>query len=306
MSLRNKEYLRLGLESTYGAPAPSMETALLVGDVDFNPSLAAREQRGLNRYQGGNDAYVTGYKHVGLGFTTEFLPALVAGESAPWGIMALGCGFAETLDTVAKTATYNPILLDDKSLSGMIYKNSNRHKMLGLRGALKASLKVGSRPTMSAQFSGLDNGMAFESPTLVNANQGKLAAIRADELTASLGGTSLCLLTAELDWGTQVAHTESSCDKWVITDHKPAVNLTIEMPDFNVKNWILEMQNEAIGVLDILWGTGDFKTRVKGPRASLGQVTYGRNGAGHTMTLPLAMENDLGNDSLIIETGNLS
>lgn len=308
MALSNKEVVRVGLESTYADLATTLETALVVGDVSFDPSAANRPQRNVNRPRGGGQAFMTGYKHATLGFATELSAPLVAGEAAPYELLLKGCGIAVT-PTVSKRR-YNPILLNDPSLSFLVYKNANLHRMPGARGAASFSIKVGEQPMLNMQFSGRMASYASEAFPIVTPLQGKLQSVQPKDqsggIVATLGGADLCIQSIEGSWNTNVAHSEDSCNEWKITDHLSSLSLVCTMPDFTTKNWLEAMEGQEVGAFNTKYGAATFETAVLAPKCSIGQVKYGKSAAGHTVTIPLSCLDDVGNDSLTLETGDLS
>jgi hypothetical protein len=306
VSLRNKEIIRVGVETAYATEQTTLATALVVGDLDYNPAAAAREQRQVSRPHSGNQAYLTGFRHASIGFTTELsAPSALAlvTDAPPWAALLQGCAMAQTFTAASKFA-YNPILAADKSLSAAVYKASNKHRLVGLRGNARISVAPGRLATMALSYSGRNAGYLTETMPSAAIAEGAPRAVRPEEVTLTLGGTSLCLVSAEVDLGNEVVHTNSTCDEWVINDHRPSVTLTVEMPDFATRNLLTDMEGEVVGALALTWGATGHKVRVSAPKVSFGQISYGRQ-AVHTMSIPLACLPDAGNDEILIETGAL-
>lgn len=163
--LTRRTVIRLALEATYGTdPAIGSFDELLAWDVE--PDIKGEIlERSILRDCLSPIGPVIGLKEVGLNFKTELKSGGVgsAAMTVPEAdLLLVGCGFA----TAAHAGT-SPIVYslksaegDIKSLSFLVYKDGNMHKICGARGSVKITMEAGKYGIMEWAFSGLYNAVA--------------------------------------------------------------------------------------------------------------------------------------------------
>jgi len=180
------------IEATAGSDASptGAANAVLAFDVNIDPLDAQNIKRTLMRgYFGGSDELV-GPGSVKVSFSMELAGSGTAGTAPAWGAVVQACAFAEgTLATPARVE-YTPVSTLLKTVSMYYYDDGVRHKVLGAMGNLSISAKVGERPLLKCEFTGLDGGIAAAMTTgTYTAWKKPVAMTKANVIDITLGAT---------------------------------------------------------------------------------------------------------------------
>ena len=192
--------------------------AVLVSNMSITPLEANNVNRDLVRnYLGGSEQLVaTAAKKVS--FTVELAGAAAAGTAPQWGDLLLGCGMAEAVLATPDRVEYTPITDAMKTLTIYYYDSGVVHKLLGAMGNVKISAKVGERPTLQFDFTGIDGGdtAATNATPTLTAWKTPLTMVRSNVTDITLGctysagaissGTVYPSTGLELDLGNTVNH----------------------------------------------------------------------------------------------------
>lgn len=159
-------------ETTAGTDAaPSgAANAILVSDMSITPLDAKNIDRNLVRGYFGASEQLVGTASVKVSFTVELQGSGTAATAPALGNLLLGCGMAEASLSTPNRVEYTPISTVLKTLTIYYYDDGVLHKLLMAMGNCMLSAKVGDRPTLKFEFTGLDGGMsaASASPTYTN------------------------------------------------------------------------------------------------------------------------------------------
>ncbi|SFD83347.1 phage tail tube protein [Massilia yuzhufengensis] len=137
--------------------------AVLISDVSITPLEAQNISRPLIRGYFGGSEQLVGPANVKLSYTVELAGSGTAGTAPSWGQLLLGCAVAEgTLASPARVE-YVPMSTGLKSLTQYYYDDGVVHKLLGSMGNCTLSAKVGDRPVLRFEWTGLDGGVAAVS-----------------------------------------------------------------------------------------------------------------------------------------------
>ena len=169
--------------------------AILVSDMTITPLDAQNIDRNLVRGYFGASEQLVGPASVKVSFTVELAGSGTAATAPAWGALMQGCAFAEAAGlTTQSRCEYTPISTALKSLSIYSYDDGVLHKLLYAMGNFTLSAKVGERPTLKFEFTGLDGGITAVSPgaTTLTAWQKPVAVTKANTvIDISLGATYL-------------------------------------------------------------------------------------------------------------------
>lgn len=180
------------IETTYGTDASptGSANAILISNQSITPLSAQNVDRALVRPYFGGSEQLLGPVHKELSFDVELAGSGAAGTAPAWGPLLRACGFAETI--IASTRVdYLPISTGFESVTMYYYDDGVLHKLLGARGEWSINAKVGSKPTISFKFIGLDGGDTAATPGTVTLSAFKTPLVVTNAFTQQmvLGGT---------------------------------------------------------------------------------------------------------------------
>lgn len=159
-------------ETTAGTDAAptGAANAILVSDMSITPLDAKNIDRNLMRGYFGASEQLVGTASVKVSFTVELQGSGAAATAPALGNLLLGCGMAEALLSTPNRVEYTPISTALKTLTIYYYDDGVLHKLLMAMGSCTLAAKVGDRPTLKFEFTGLDGGVsaASASPTYTN------------------------------------------------------------------------------------------------------------------------------------------
>lgn len=180
------------IETTYGTDAVPTggANAMLVSDLEMRPLEATNVDRGLLRAYFGASEQLIGTAMKQVSFSVELVGASAAGVAPAWGPLVRACGLAETL-TASTRADYTPISSALESVSIYCNYDGVQHKLLGARGELGISCKVGEIPKLKFRFQGLDGSESAVAVPSVTLSAFQVPQVVTDAFTPNfkLGGT---------------------------------------------------------------------------------------------------------------------
>jgi hypothetical protein len=154
-------------ETVYGTdPVPTgAANALLVSEVSINPFNAQNVDRDLVRTFFGGSEQLVGTAYVEASFTVELAASGTAGTAPAWAPLLIACGYVES--GAAGYKQYAPdVPSAQKSVTIYYYDDGVLHKLLGAKGTFQLMSKIGERPVLKFNFTGLDGGVtAAANPT---------------------------------------------------------------------------------------------------------------------------------------------
>ena len=178
------------VSGTDAVPTGALD-AVLIADVTITPLDAAMiDRNNIKGYFGANDQLV-GPANVKLNITTELAGSGTAATPPAWGDLLLGCAMAEGLLMTPPRVEYTPVSIGLKSLTNYCHDDGLMHKQLGAMGDFTIAAKVGERPTIQFDFTGLDGGASVTAnPSAVfTAWKPPVAMTKANVTDITLGGT---------------------------------------------------------------------------------------------------------------------
>jgi hypothetical protein len=209
------------IETTAGTDAvpTGAADAMLVSSMSITPLDAQNINRDLVRGWFGGSEQLVGPNSVKCSFTVELAGSGTANTPPAWGALMRACGFSQAVLTTPNRVEYTPVSSALPTVTIDYHDDGVRHKILGAMGNVKISAKVGERPTMTFDFTGLDGGVsavANATPTL-SAWRTPVPMTRANVVDITLGcsyaagvlsgGIVYPSTGLELDMGNQVAFT---------------------------------------------------------------------------------------------------
>lgn len=179
-------------ETTAGTDAlpTGAANAVLVTEMSITPLDAQNIGRNLVRPYFGGSEQLVGPASVKISFSVELAGSGTAGTAPAWGNLLLGCAAGEgTLATPARVE-YTPVTDALKTLTQYYYDDGVLHKLLGAMGNCTLSARVGDRPMLKFEFTGLDGGVSEASTTATYTPWKKpVAMTKANVIDITLGAT---------------------------------------------------------------------------------------------------------------------
>lgn len=168
------------------------ENALLVSEMTITPLDATNIDRNNIKGYFGADSQLVGTASVQCSFTVELSGSGDAAMPPAWGALMQGCAMAEGLLSTPERVEYSPVSAALVGLSIYYYDDGVLHKLLGAMGTCTLMAKVGERPTLQYEFTGLDGGMTEASAVAtLTAWKAPVAMTKANVTDITLGGTYL-------------------------------------------------------------------------------------------------------------------
>jgi hypothetical protein len=231
------------VETTVGTDAipTGAADAVLVSDLTITPLDAQNIDRDLVRGYFGASEQLVGVASVKCGFTVELAGSGTAATAPQWGDLLLGCAFAESLLTVPSRVEYLPVTTPLKTLTIYYYDSGTLHKLLSAMGTCTLTAKVGERPMLKFEFTGLDGGISAATATGVFTSwKTPPAMTKANVVDITLGATYTAGAIAsgvlyastglEVMLGNQVVYTPLLSSETVdITDRKSTGHMDLDL-----------------------------------------------------------------------------
>ncbi len=171
--------------------APTGADAVLVSDVSITPLDAQAISRNLIRGYFGGSEQLVGPASVKIGYTVELAGSGTAATPPAWGKLLLGCAAGEGLLNTPARVEYSPVSTSLKALTQYYYDDGVVHKLLDSVGNCTLSAKVGDRPVLRFEWTGLDGGIAATpnvTPTFTSWKK-PVAMTKANVVDITLGAT---------------------------------------------------------------------------------------------------------------------
>lgn len=179
-------------ETTAGTDAAptGAANAILVSDMNISPLDAKNIDRKLVRGYFGASEQLVGSASVKVSFTVELQGSGVAGTPPALGNLLLGCGMAEASLSSPSRVEYTPVSSALKTLTIYYYDDGVLHKLVMAMGSFTLSAKVGDRPMLKFEFTGLDGGIAAANATPTYTNwKTPVSMTKANVVDLTLGAT---------------------------------------------------------------------------------------------------------------------
>lgn len=133
--------------------------AVLISEASITPIDAPGIDRALMRgYMGGSEQLV-GPGSVKMSYSVELAGSGAAATPPAWGQLLQGCAVAEGVLTTPARVEYTPASTGMKTLTQYYYDDGVLHKLLSSMGNCTLSAKVGERPMLRFEWTGLDGGI---------------------------------------------------------------------------------------------------------------------------------------------------
>ena len=208
------------IETTAGVDAAptGAANALLVSDMSITPLDAKNIDRMLMRGYFGASEQLVGTSSVKVGFTVELAGSGTAGTVPALGQLLQAAAVAEASLTSPARVEYTPVSTGLKTATFYYYDDGVLHKILAAMGTYTLSAKVGERPTLKFEFTGLDGGIVTGSATgtfsawkkpvaITKANVVDITLGATYALGALTGGTVYASTGLEINLGNTVSYT---------------------------------------------------------------------------------------------------
>lgn len=232
------------VETTTGVDAAptGAANAVLVSDVSITPLEAQAIGRNLIRGYFGGSEQLVGPASVKISYTVELAGSGTAATAPAWGPLLQGCAAAEGILSTPARVEYSPVSTGLKSLTQYYYDDGVVHKVLASMGNCTLSAKVGDRPVLRFEWTGLDGGITATpnvTPTftpwkkpvaMAKANVVDITLGATYAAGALTGGTVYNSTGLELNFGNVVNFTPMLGTETVdITDRESTATIELEL-----------------------------------------------------------------------------
>jgi hypothetical protein len=181
------------VETTPGLDAlpTGAANAVLVSEVSVTPLDAQSIDRALIRGYFGGSEQLVGPGSVKLSYSVELAGSGAAATPPAWGQLLLGCAAAEGVLTTPARVEYTPVSTGLKTITQYYYDDGLVHKLTSSMGNCTLSAKVGERPMLRFEWTGLDGGIVVTpNPTGTFAPWKKpVSMTKANVIDITLGAT---------------------------------------------------------------------------------------------------------------------
>jgi len=232
------------VETTPGADAlpTGAANAVLVSEVSITPLDAQSIDRALIRGYFGGSEQLVGPGSVKLSYSVELAGSGVAATPPAWGQLLLGCAAAEGVLTTPARVEYTPVSTGLKTLTQYYYDDGLVHKLTSSMGNCTLSAKVGERPMLRFEWTGLDGGIvATPNPSgtftpwkkpvaMTKANVIDITLGATYAAGALTGGTTYNSTGLELNFGNVVNFTAMLSSEIVdVSDRQSTATMEVEL-----------------------------------------------------------------------------
>lgn len=232
------------VETTAGTDAvpTGAANAILVSDLSITPLEAQNVDRALIRPFFGASEQLVATAYVKCSFTVELAGSGTAATAPAWGALMQGCAHAEASLSSPGRVEYSPASTALKTLTIYWHDDGVLHKLLGAMGNVRLEAKVGDRPKLVFEFTGIDGGVTAVAnpsvtltawktpPTMTKANVVDITLGCNLSAGALLGGTVYPSTGLELDWGNAVSFTPLlSAERIDLTDRSVSGKLQLDL-----------------------------------------------------------------------------
>ena len=162
--IRNTVILAIVALTTGVDAAPTAASnAILVTEMSITPLDATNIERKVMRGSFGGNAELVGTSSVKCSITVELAGSGTAATPPAWGQLLIGCAMAEGILATPARVEYTPVSTGLKDLTIYYYDDGVLHKMVNAMGTVTLSAKVGERPTLKFDFTGIDGTVSATS-----------------------------------------------------------------------------------------------------------------------------------------------
>ena len=308
MALTRKRLLLAKIEgaNTYGTDAtPAATDALMVSALNVQPLQLELKDRELILGYLGNTRMAVSQQLVSVSFDVEIAGSGVAGTAPRWSALMQACGFAESI--VANTSvTYSLVSSGYRAVTLYYFADGVRQRITGCRGTWSMSMETGEIGKISFSFTGIYNPPTDEAqPTPTFGNQADPVVMNsANTAILQVHGYAACMSAFSLDLAnvTPFDQLAGSTQEIMITDRKPAGEVTIKAPTIAQKNYFSAASSQTAGQFSWTHGTvaGNIMT-FTAPTSTLGSPEYDDRDGTIMLKLPfMPQPTAAGNDEFTI------
>lgn len=302
--LTRKRLLLAKSEDTYGSSSsPAGTEAIIVTNLEVQPLEMDLKEREIITGNLGNRDNVVTQRMVGVKFNVELAGSGAAGTAPQWSPIMKACGFSETI-SASTSVTYAPVSASFSSATLSFHLDGIKQLIVGARGTFSLDLKAGEIPAMAFEMMGIyATPTATSNPTPTYANQVAPVAVNSDNTTAvSVHSYSACLASYSLNIANNMVFRQlAGCTKQVIiSDRKPAGDLTIELPPVGTKDFYSIASGQTKGSISLQHGqtAGNIVT-ITTPTAAFDSPSYEDADGIQHLKLPFRpIPTSAGNDEL--------
>lgn len=265
--IRNTVILALVAAVTGADAAPTAANAILVAEMSLTPLEATNIERKVMRGSFGGNAELVGTTNVKCSITVELAGSGAAATPPAWGQLMQGCGMAEGLLTGPARVEYTPVSTGLKDLTIYYYDDGVLHKMVNVMGTVTLTAKVGERPMLKFDFTGVDGTVtatgspvgdysAWKIPVAMTKANVVDVTIGATYATGALtGGTAYPSNGLEINWGNQVDFLANlSTEKVDISDRSVAGSVEYELTAAQEVAFMADVKNNTLRSLGFTIG----------------------------------------------------
>lgn len=297
--LRSKStYIRGSLEATYKGGDSANDVAIAVSNVAFNRSEGTRRTSDDMDGYFGHKGELPGSYYSTLSFSTKLSTEKVNNKPLIDAILQ-ACGFAVVVDVPNDKATYNPIQEALKSMRFNLHLSGHRHEVVGSRGTLTIAGEMDGNTTISANMQGFRGTAPSDEALPTVARPSTCYEVMTQANTSlTVFGTALPLVSYSLDVGGVIVRSHTSeTDEFILTDRMPVLNLTTLKPLVGTFNYHTKEDSPCdTGAVSLVTSGMEFDAAT----ASMGKVTEGDNNGAATISFPLYLQRDQGNDDFTL------
>ena len=225
--LKRKRVIKVSLDATKGATDTVPSQAILVYDLDIQPTAPFAQRRGTGLYRGQMNPGVVEEMSGTWTFTAELLGTGAGGLELGLAILLQACGFKQTLEVYSVHSG----VADDKTISMAGWVDGKKKSLTGASGTVKFSTQPGKRMLLNFEFSGIwqdpiDEALPAYAPSAA-------LPIFAKGGTFTLGGESIKFTDFELDMGCAVVmrgdpDAATGIGYYHLVDYETKLNMTVE------------------------------------------------------------------------------
>ena len=290
------------IETTPGTDAvpTGSANALVLSDVKITPYEGREDPRNIVAPWLGNMGAKFSGTFVRLEASFELAGPGAAGPAPAWGPLVRACGFGQTID-IGVDVEYAPVSGAFEAVSVYYTEDGVRHIMLGARGNLMLSLAATRIPRGKVNLVGQLGTISDTAlPTVDFTSWVEGLPVSDDNTTFSLDSVSAHLHSLEIDAGVKVQpRFLVGYEGMDITGRSATGSAVIDKPTIATKNWFSALGNKVALALTHGTAAGNI-VQLAAPKAQLGRPTAGVAEGVSTLSIPLGLTPNAGNDELVI------
>lgn len=300
-----KKALLAKIETVYGTdPTPTgAANAILATDVTLRPMEGQDVERGLDLPYLGHQGQIPVGIHAVLEYAVEMAGSGAAGTAPAYGPLLRNTGLAETV-SAGVDVQYAPISASFESITKYLNIDGVRHALRGCYSNLKLQYPKNGIPKLMLTTTGLFTTVAAAAlPTVdVSGFQTPLPTSYVNSPTFTLFGYAAPLISLDLDFGNQIAvKNYANSERIDLTDRKITGTAVIEAPALATKDFFALAVAKTRGAMQLIHGVGAGKVvQLDAPAVEIGRPSYSQDDGTVTLSLPLNICPDEGNDEIKI------